>query len=98
MLILKTVEIGKHHQLIAHQANEPVSRSIADQFLSECASEITRAARCYEDVIRPINTLGYNGRKYLLVYLSLALHRIRRGHVIKESTTTPFLTTFPLRP
>lgn len=95
MLILKTVEIGENHQLIAHQANEPVSRSIADQFLSECATEITQAARCYEDVIRPINTLGYNGRKYLLVYLSLALHRIRRGHVIKESTATSFLTTFP---
>ena len=95
MSILKTVEIGENHQLIAHQANEPISRSIAEQFLHECATDITHAARYYEDVIRPVNTLGYNGRKYLLVYLSLALHRIRRGHVIKASTATQMLTTFP---
>ena len=94
MSILKTVEIGADHLLIAHQANEPINRSIAEQFLRECSPEIKQAAAYYENVISPVITLGYNGRKYLLVYLSLALHRIRRGHWIKESTAAQFLTTF----
>ncbi|HGY5136548.1 MAG: hypothetical protein E6997_11630 [Citrobacter sp.] len=95
MTILKTVEIGEDHRLIAHQANEPTGRSIAEQFLHECAAQINQAADYYEEKISPVIALGYNGRKYLLVYLSLALHRIRRGHRITESSAAEFLTTFP---
>lgn len=97
MSILKTVEIGTGHQLIAHQANEPINRSIAEQFLHECAQEIGQAAACYEKVISPVIHLGYNGRKYLLVYLSLALQRIRRGRRINDSSAAAFLTTYPYR-
>ncbi len=96
MSILKTVEIGTGHQLIAHQANEPINRSIAEQFLHECAQEIGQAAACYEKVISPVIHLGYNGRKYLLVYLSLALQRIRRGRRINDSSAAAFLTTYPI--
>lgn len=95
MSILKTVEIGADNQLIAHQANEPVNRSIAEQFLGECAQEIARAAEYYKQVISPVIRLGYNGRKYLLVYLSLALQRMRRGLPITNSGAAAFLTTYP---
>lgn len=93
--ILKTVEIGSDNQLIAHQANEPINRSIAEQFLSECAVEIKSAAAYYARVVSPVIRLGYNGRKYLLVYLSLSLHRIQRGQRITDSQMVNFLTTFP---
>lgn len=95
MSILKTVEIGADNRLIAHQANEPINRSIAEQFLRECAPEIAQAADYYVDVISPATRLGYNGRKYLLVYLSLALHRIKRGRGIIDSEMSHFLTTYP---
>ncbi|MEX3020146.1 hypothetical protein AB4K05_11175 [Kluyvera sp. STS39-E] len=94
MSILKTVEIGADNRLISHQANEPINRSIAEQFLSGCTQEKTQAAAYYVDVISQATQLGYNGRKYLLVYLSLALQRIKRGHTITDSTMCHFLTTY----
>lgn len=93
--IVKTVEIGANHRLVVHQANEPANRAIAEQFLDECAEEIVQAAECYSRVISPIIRPGYNGRKYLLVYLSLALHRSKRGLRITPAETVRFLTTYP---
>ena len=94
MSILKTVEIGEGNRLIAHQANEPINRSIAEQFLHGCAHEITLAAEYYERLVSPMTRLGYNGRKYLLVYLSLALQRMKRGLRMTDSSATTFLTTY----
>lgn len=95
MSIVKTVEIGAGNRLVMHQANEPINRSIAEQFLMQCADEIEQAAVYYDQAICPATELGYNGRKYLLVYLSLALHRIKSTHRISDTAGMNFLTTYP---
>lgn len=95
LTILKTVEIGEDNQLIAHKANDPVNRSVAERFLSQCQAEIVAAAACYATRIEPVLKLGYNGKKYFLVYLSLALHRLKRGHEITDVSALSFINTVP---
>lgn len=95
MLILKTVEIGKNNQLIAHKANEPISRSIAEQFFTKCATQITTAAKLYETVVYPKLALSYNGKKYFLVYLSVAMYRQARGWMLNNTDAASFITTYP---
>ncbi len=95
MQIIKTVEVDGGDQLIAHKANEPVNRSIALQFLQCCQHEIKIAAKLYQNGIQPRLTLSYNGKKYFLVYMSLALQRIKRGHEIGDTRAAHFITTWP---
>lgn len=95
LTILKTVEIGEDHRLIAHKANDPVNRSVATRFLSQCNEEIAAAARLYTQRIEPTLRLGYNGKKYFLVYLSLAMHRLKRGHEINDISALDFIATVP---
>lgn len=91
LIILKTVEIGEDHQLVPHKANEPINRSIATQFLHECQQEIRAAAELYQQRLSRMLTLGYNSKKYFLVYMSIALHRLRRGHGITASDNLNFI-------
>lgn len=91
LTIIKTVEIGENHLLVPHKANEPINRSIATQFLSECRQEIATAAELYQQRLSSRVTLGYNSKKYFLVYISIALHRIRRGHLISHSENLHFV-------
>lgn len=95
MAILKTVEIGEEHELIAHKANEPVNRTIARQFLTLCAEHIQQAARYYETHLQPALSLSYNGKKYFLVYLSLSLYRRSLGFEITSAQEAGFITTWP---
>lgn len=92
MTILKTVEIGENNVLVLHKANEPVNRAIAYQFLHTCAAEIERAAAYYNQTIATRVHLGYNGKKYFLVYMSIALHRIGRRHPIQDTSSLAFIT------
>ncbi|MDX5628795.1 MULTISPECIES: hypothetical protein [unclassified Brenneria] len=91
LIIIKTVEIGEHHRLVPHRANEPINKSIAAQFLTQCADEIETAAALYQQRLEPLIQLGYNGKKYFLVYMSMALHRIRRGHTIADGRQLDFI-------
>lgn len=91
MIILKTVELGEDHRLVPHQANEPINKSIALQFLTQCAPEIETAAALYQQRLAPVVQLGYNSKKYFLVYMSIALHRIRRGHAIAHGQRLEFI-------
>lgn len=95
LTILKTVEIGEDNRLIAHKANDPVNRSVALCFLSQCEAQITRAATLYTERLAPTLKLSYNGKKYFLVYLSLAMHRLKRGHEIIDVSELGFITTVP---
>lgn len=92
LTILKTVEIGEDNQLVQHSANEPINRSIACQFLQQCEREIREAADIYCQRIAPRLTLGYNGKKYFLVYMSIALQRTGRGHCITDTHALDFVT------
>lgn len=92
MTILKTVEIGENNILVLHKANEPVNRAIASQFLQTCQPEIQRAAVFYQQALSTRVHLGYNGKKYFLVYMSIALHRIRRGHRITDTSSLSFIS------
>jgi hypothetical protein len=94
MAILKAVEIGEGNQLIAHKANDPVSRTIAGQFLTLCAQHIQQAARIYQSHLHPHWPLGYNGKKYFLVYLSLALYRQSLGYRIHNAEDDFCITTW----
>ncbi|MEE3652300.1 MULTISPECIES: PRD domain-containing protein [unclassified Brenneria] len=91
LIILKTVEIGENQLLVPHTANEPINKSIALQFLTQCAPEIETAAALYQQRLKPVVQLGYNSKKYFLVYMSIALHRIRRGHVIPSGRQLDFI-------
>lgn len=91
LTILKTVEIGEGHLLVPHKANEPINKSIATQFLRECAPEVRAAAALYEQRLSGTVSLGYNSKKYFLVYMSIALHRMRRGHAITHSDNLNFI-------
>ncbi|MCL2896479.1 BglG family transcription antiterminator [Brenneria tiliae] len=91
LIILKTVEIGEHHRLVPHQANEPINKFIAAQFLTQCAPEVERAATLYQQRLQPLVPLGYNSKKYFLVYMSIALHRNRRGHEIPSGSQLDFI-------
>lgn len=91
LTILKTVEIGEGHLLVPHKANEPINKSIATQFLRECQSEIHTAAEIYQQRLSNKITLGYNSKKYFLVYMSIALQRLRRGHEITHSHNLNFI-------
>ncbi|MFT8210716.1 MAG: hypothetical protein ACMZI0_09395 [Symbiopectobacterium sp.] len=93
LTILKTVEIGDDNLLVLHKANEPINKAIATQFLKECQQEITSAAHLYQQLSHRV-TLGYNSKKYFLVYMSIALHRMRRGHVIAHSDDLGFIQSF----
>lgn len=95
MLILKTVEIGEENRLIAHNANEPINRSIATQFLSACEDEIHQAAALYAAHVAPVSPLGYNGKKYFLVYLCVSLLRQKIGRKLNNTSAADFITTFP---
>lgn len=92
MTILKTVEIGEDNILVLHKANDPVNRAIASQFLQTCQLEIERAAAYYNQAIATRLSLGYNGKKYFLVYMSIALHRIGRRHTIQDASSLAFIT------
>ncbi|MGB3253423.1 PRD domain-containing protein [Buttiauxella gaviniae] len=92
MTILKTVEIGEDNILVIHKANEPVNRAIASQFLQTCGPEIERAAAYYNQEIATRLSLGYNGKKYFLVYMSIALHRIGRRHILQNVSSLAFIT------
>ncbi|AHG22755.1 hypothetical protein Z042_10835 [Chania multitudinisentens RB-25] len=91
LTILKTVEIGEDHLLVPHKANEPINKSIAAQFLRECQQDIHAAAKLYQQRLNSMITLGYNSKKYFLVYMSIALHRMRRGHMITHSDNLNFI-------
>lgn len=91
LTILKTVEIGADHLLVPHKANEPINKSIATQFLRECQQEISAAAELYQQRLSHKVTLGYNSKKYFLVYMSIALHRMRRGHQLTHSENLNFI-------
>lgn len=91
LIILKTVEIGEDHLLVPHKANEPINKAIASQFLGACQQEIHQAAAHYQQRLAPRLELGYNGKKYFLVYMSIALHRMRRGHRIQQSEHLDFI-------
>lgn len=95
MAILKAVETGEDHQLIAHKANDPISRMIAGQFLTLCAQQIQLAARIYQSHLHPHWPLGYNGKKYFLVYLSLALYRQSLGYRIQNTQDEFCITSWP---
>ncbi|WP_312953369.1 hypothetical protein [Superficieibacter sp.] len=97
MTILKTVEVDENNRLIAHQASEPANRSIAEQFLTACATHTVQAAWLYETRICPAFALSYNGKKYFLVYMSLTLQRIARGWRIENTTAAGFISTFAHR-
>ncbi|MCW2475980.1 hypothetical protein J5067_15365 [Candidatus Symbiopectobacterium sp. NZEC151] len=94
LTILKTVEIGDDNVLVPHKANEPINKSIATQFLTACKEEIALAADLYQRQLSQCVTLGYNSKKYFLVYMSIALHRMRRGHVIADSDNLDFIQSF----
>ncbi|MBT9430910.1 helix-turn-helix domain-containing protein [Candidatus Symbiopectobacterium endolongispinus] len=94
LTILKTVEIGDDNVLIPHKANKPINKSIVVQFLTECKDEIASAADLYQRQLTPHVTLGYNSKKYFLVYMSIALHRMRCGHVITHSDDLSFIQSF----
>ncbi|QTF07212.1 hypothetical protein HC231_04145 [Brenneria izadpanahii] len=91
LIILKTVEVDEDHRLVPHKANEPINKSIAAQFLTQCADEIETVAGLYRQRLEPVAQLGYNSKKYFLVYMSIALHRIRRGHVIPHGRRLEFI-------
>jgi transcriptional antiterminator len=91
LTILKTIEIGEDHLLVPHKANEPINRSIATQFLKVCQQEISAAAELYQQRLSQRITLGYNSKKYFLVYMSIALHRMRREHFITHSDNLSFI-------
>lgn len=91
LTILKTIEIGEDHLLVPHKANEPINRAIATQFLKVCQTEISAAAEMYQHRLSQRITLGYNSKKYFLVYMSIALHRMRRGHTITHSDNLSFI-------
>ena len=59
--------------------------------------EIHAAAELCQQRLSRMITLGYNSKKYFLVYMSIALHRMRRGHGITSSANLNFISPATLR-
>lgn len=77
--ILNIVELDKDNQLIDHLSNSPVNRLIARRFLLNNHLQIDRAVNLYFQLEKRYSfRLSYNSKKFIIIYLSIALRRMEQ--------------------
>ena len=78
--VLNTLELDKDNSLIEHPSNTPVNRLIARHFLSACRDYLNDAVAMFHKLEQQYQVrLSYNSKKFLIIYFSLTLLRMKRG-------------------
>ncbi|MGV6988716.1 helix-turn-helix domain-containing protein [Testudinibacter sp. P80/BLE/0925] len=89
--VFNALELDCSNTIIPHKANFPLEKRFITRFLDLIDDEIQPAKAIFQQ-IEKILTLSYNSKKYLIIYLCIALYRIKQRHIISNQIDIPFRT------
>ncbi|SMB79060.1 Transcriptional antiterminator [Pasteurella testudinis DSM 23072] len=86
--IFHALELDFNNTIIPHKANFPLDKHFIMRFLDIINDEIQSAKALFQQIEKTL-MLSYNSKKYLIIYLCIALYRIKQQQTIRHHINIP---------